>query len=169
MKLNRFLAVIIGLTLLAAPVVQAADIKIGVIDFQRVLRESKGGQAAKVKIEKKGKSYEATLKGEAEELEKLKKKLEAESLVMNEKAKSEKERDFRIKVMDFKEMQKNYAEEFKKFEGQIIQQVQKEVFALVEQIGKKGGYTLIVERSASLYYTESIDITDQLIRLYNQQ
>lgn len=145
----------------------AADVKIGVIDFQRVLKESKGGQAAKAEIEKKGKSYENTLKNQGEELEKLKKKLEAEAMVMSKEMREDKERDFRIKVGDFKALQKKYATEFKEYEASVIQRVQKEVFGLVEKIGKKGGYLMILEKSAVLYYVDAIDITDEMIKQYD--
>ena len=167
MKLMKWSAIgaIIGMLIVSGA--WAADGKIGVIDFQRVLKESKGGRAAKAEIEKKGKAYEASLKSQGEELEKLKKKLEAESMVMSKEMRETKERDFRIKVGDFKALQKKYAGEFKEFETDIIQRVQKEVFGLVEKIGKKGGYLMILEKSAILYYVDAIDITDEMIKQYD--
>jgi outer membrane protein len=147
----------------------AADMKIGVVDFQRVLRESKGGKAAKAEIEKKGKSLEASLLKKGKALEAEKKKLEAEAMVMNEASRENKAREFKIKVMDFQALQKKSAEDFKQYEGDVIRRVQKEVFGLVEAIGKKGNYTLIIEKSAALYSPDGIDITDQLIKMYNKK
>jgi len=144
-----------------------ADDKIGVIDFQKVLKESTAGKSAKTEIENEGKRMEQKLKDEGEALEKMKKKFEAEIMVMSAEMRENKEREFRIKVDDFKVLQKKYAQEFKAFESKIIKQVQKEIFDLVEKIGKNGGYKLIVERSAVLYYPDNIDITDTLIKEYN--
>lgn len=145
----------------------AAETKIGVIDFQRVLRESVGGKAAKAEIERRGEAIEASLKQQRDDLEKLKTKLEAEARVMSEDRRDREERDFRIKVNDFKSIQKKKAKEFKDFEGEVIQKVQKEVFELVEQIGEKNGFTLIVEKGLILYNSDTVDVTDQLITLYN--
>lgn len=145
----------------------AADTKIGIIDFQKVLKESKGGKSAKAEIEKEGKSRENALKNEGEQLEKLKKKLEAEALVMSKEVREEKEREFRIKVGDFKALQKKYASEIRELEAEVIRRVQKEVFDIVESIGKSGKYQLILERSAVLYYPDAIDITGELIKRYD--
>ena len=51
----------------------------------------------------------------------------------------------------------------------MIRKVQKDVFGMVETIGKKGNYTLILEKSAALYNPSGIDITDQLIKMYNKK
>lgn len=147
---------------------QAEEVSIGIVDFQRVLKESVGGKKAKAEIETKGRAMEEELKKKGDELEQIKKKLEAEAMVMNDEARSQKERDFRIKVGDFKDMQKRYATEFKKFEADVIQRVQKQVFDLVEDLGKKNGYTVILERAMVLYHAGgSIDLTDQLIKRYD--
>jgi outer membrane protein len=158
-----------ALLLLGLAGTAVAQNKIGVIDFQRVLRESISGKAAKAEIEKRGESIEATLKKERDDLERQKTKLEAESRVMSADRRDKEERDFRIKVNDFKSEQRKRAREFKEFEGQIIERVQKEVFEIVEQIGEKNGFTLIVEKGLILYNDGSIDVTDQLITLYNAQ
>lgn len=169
MKLNRIAWMVSLLTLLFVSQAVAADLKIGVIDFQRVLRESSGGKAAKADIEKKGKGLEASLVKKSKDLEAEKKKLEAEAMVMNAESRENKAREFKIKVMDFQALQKKSADDFKQYEGEVIRRVQKDVFGLVETIGKKGNYTLILEKSAALYSPSGIDITDQLIKMYDKK
>lgn len=169
LKFNRIAWMVSLLTLLFISQTYAADMKIGVIDFQRVLKESKGGKAAKAEIEKKGKALEASLVKKGKELEAEKKKLEAEAMVMNAESRENKAREFKIKVMDFQALQKKSADDFKKYEGEVIRRVQKDVFGMVETIGKKGKYTLILEKSAALYSPSGIDITDQLIKMYNKK
>ncbi len=169
LKFNKFAWMVSLLTVLLTAQVFAADIKIGVIDFQKVLRESKSGKAAKAEIEKKGKSVESSLVGKGKALEAEKKKLEAEAMVMNADARETKAREFKIKIMDFQALQKKSAEDFKDYEMEIIRKVQKDVFSLVESIGKSGNYTLILEKSAALYNPNGIDITDQLIKMYDKK
>jgi outer membrane protein len=165
----KIAAPLAALLLLGLAGTALAQNKIGVIDFQRVLRESIGGKAAKAEIEKRGESIEASLKKERDDLERKKTKLEAEARVMSADRRDKEEREFRIQVNDFKSLQQKRAREFKQFEGEIIERVQKEVFGLVEQIGAKNGFTLIVEKGLILYNDDSIDVTDQLITLYNAQ
>ena len=73
---------------------QAADVvKIGVIDFQKILKTSNAGKAAQAEISRQGTKMEADLKKKGSELEELKKKLEREVLVMSKEMRDEKERE----------------------------------------------------------------------------
>ena len=49
--------------------------------------------------------------------------------------------------------------------------MQKAVFEIVQEIGKKEGYLLIIEKSNAgvIYNPESIDITDKVITAYNKK
>ena len=167
MKLTKTVLITIIIFLFFLTSSYGAGDKIGVVDFQKVLKESIAGKSAKKKIETEGKRMEGLLKKQGEDLENMKKKLEAEILVMSKDMRENKEREFRIKVNDFKSLQKKYAQDFKAFEAKVIKQIQKEVFDLVDKIGKKGKYKLILERSAVLYYPDTIDITGILIKEYN--
>jgi outer membrane protein len=148
----------------------AEPLKVGILDFQKVLESSKAGQAAREKINEAGKDMEAELKTRKEEIEENRKKLEREALVMNKEAKEERERQIRIQINDFKALQQKYYNEFKTQEQTQIRQIQKEVFELAEKMGKEEGFSLILEKreSAALYFDASLEITEQLIRRYDE-
>lgn len=150
----------------------AADpAKIGVVDFQKILEVSNAGKSAQNEINKQGKQMENDLKDRGAEIEEIEKKLERESLVMSKEVREEKQREIRIKIGDFKALQQKYMEDFKALENRIISRIQKEVVELVQEIGKKEGYTLIVEKRTGgvVYAPQSIDITDTVIQIYNTQ
>jgi len=149
-----------------------ADIaKIGIVDFQRILDTSSAGKSARAEITKKGKIMEVDLKKKGAGIQESKKKLEQEALVMKKEIREEKEREIRIRINDLKGLQKKYTEDFKKFENRFVKRIQSEVLELIKEIGKKGGYLLIVEKREGgvLYAPKTIDITDKLIRQYNTQ
>ena len=87
---------------------------------------------------------------------------------MRGKTREDRQREFRIKLNDFKELQKKYALDFKTYEAKAIKKIQKDVFDIVQQMGRKGGYALIIEKGATLYYPGSADITDIHIKKYNE-
>ena len=150
----------------------AADVaKIGVVDFQKILEVSNAGKTAQVEINKQGKQMESDLKDRGAEIEEIEKKIDRESMVMSKEVREEKQREMRIKIGDFKALQQKYMEDFKALENRIIGRIQKEVVELVQEIGKKEGYTLIVERRTGgvVYAPTSIDITDAVIQVYNTQ
>jgi outer membrane protein len=159
-----------SLGLFLAPSVRAADVaKIGVIDFQRILETSSAGKYAQAEINKKGKQMEADLKKRGAEIEETKQRLEREALVMSKEMREQKQREMRININDFKQLQNKYAQEFKRFEGRLVQRIRQEVIELIQDIGKAGGYLLIVEKRTGevIYSPKSVDATDILIQKYN--
>jgi outer membrane protein len=146
----------------------AADVaKIGVIDMQRVLETSSAGKAALSEIKEQKQQMEVELKRKGQEIEELRKQLERDAMVLSREKREEKERERRIKVNDIKTMQKRYVSELKQQEKKHLQRMQKDILELVEQIGKKEGYLLIVNKVGVLYSPMSNDITDRLIKEYN--
>jgi Skp family chaperone for outer membrane proteins len=49
-----------------------------------------------------------------------------------------------------------------------VNQLQGEVFSIVEDLGKREGYLLIISKIGVLYSPTTIDITDKLIQQLNQ-
>jgi len=150
----------------------AADVaKIGIVDIQKILQKSEAGKASQAKINQQGKKMEAALKKKGEELEELKKKIEREALVMSAEMREEKEREFRIKVNDFKMLEKRYKNELTQINSQLVARFRDDVIGLVKKIGKKEGYLLVIEKREGgvLYFPNAIDISDQMIQQYNAQ
>ncbi|MBI5593361.1 MAG: OmpH family outer membrane protein [Deltaproteobacteria bacterium] len=149
----------------------ADDVKIGVVDFQKIIELSNSCKVAQTEINKQGKQMEADLNDRGVEIEDIKKMITQESLVMSKETREEKQREMRIKIYDFKAIQQKYMEDFKELKNQIISRIQKEIVELIQDIAKKEGYTLIVEKRIAgvVYAPLSADITDAVIQIYNSQ
>jgi outer membrane protein len=167
MKAVRIAFVTAVVSLMWVSVSVSADAKIGIVDFERIIQESTAGRAARAEVEKEKERIESSLRETGREIEALKSKLEAEALVMSKDMREQKGREFRIKVNDFKELQKKNAQDFRVFEAKIINRIQKDVYEIVKQIGERGNYLLIIEKGAVLYYPNAIDVTDELLKRYN--
>lgn len=147
---------------------QAADvIKIGVVDFQRIFELSEGGKAAQDEIKKQGDQLTADLQGKNDELEEIRKRLEREALVMDKDMREEKERELRIKTNDFKLLERKYRDDIQSLNLRLVNRLQKEIIKHLEEIGKKEGYTLILEKKEAgvVYSPGAIDLTDKIIPL----
>lgn len=150
----------------------AADkIKIGVMDFKRILENSASGKLAREEIQKEGQKMEKDFKAKTDEIGNLESKLERESMVMSKEKREEKIREIRIKKNDIKSLRAQYMEDLRALETRIISRIEKEVAKLVKEIGKSGGYTLVLDRRIGgvVYYTDAIDITDVIIKAYDKQ
>ncbi len=149
----------------------AADlIKIGVIDLQKILSTSDSGKEAQSKITAKGKEMQADLQKKAADIQEDQQRYERESTVMSEDARTEKERELKIKKLDFDDLETKYKSDFSTYNQTLVNQFKKDVLAVVEQIGKKEGYTLVLEKSSGgvVYAPSTIDLTDQVIQQLNE-
>jgi outer membrane protein len=143
----------------------AADVaKIGVIDLQKVLETSGFGKAIQAELKKQKEQMESDLKQKGSEIEKISKRLERESMVMSKEMREDKEREQRIKINDFKSLQKKYRSDLQKIEVQLMNQLQIDIKEIVDAIGKKEGYLMIINKYSVLYSPASTDITDDLIK-----
>ncbi|MBW2369544.1 MAG: OmpH family outer membrane protein [Deltaproteobacteria bacterium] len=150
----------------------AADVaKIGLVDFQKILATSDAGKAAQEKISQKGKEMENDLKNKGSDIEEVKKRFEREAMVMSKEARAEKERELKIKILDFKDLEKKYKSEFNAFNMKLVEKFRGDVLTVTEIIGKKEGFLLILEKREGgvLYAPSTIDITDKIILQYNAQ
>jgi len=146
----------------------AADVaKIGVVDLQKIIEVSSAGKAAKSEMKTKFTKMEEELQVKGAEVEELGKQLEREAMVMSEEKREDKQREFRIKVNDVKSLRKRYNDDLKRMETELLAKIQKDLLGLTEEIGKKEGFLLIINRQAAIYYPTSVDITDRLIETYN--
>jgi outer membrane protein len=149
----------------------AGGLKLGVVNFQKVLSTSSPGKMASAEMNKKGKEMEASVKQKEDELMALQKTLEREALVMGKAKSEQKQREFRIKANDYKTLKATYLKEFKQIQARYFNKIKTEVLILATEVGKKKGFDLIIEinEGGVMYYKDAIDITDQLIKAYNKK
>jgi outer membrane protein len=172
LKRFKILTIAAGFVFAAAMGAGAADVaKMGLVDYQRVLDNSSAGQAAEANMAKKHDEMKAELKRMEKEVVDLKEKLEREAAVMSKDARDEKEREFRMKVNDLQFMEKKYVKDLQDQERETIGKIQKEINEVVKEMGKQGGYTLILEKRecGAIYYPDSMDLTDKVIETYNKK
>jgi outer membrane protein len=88
-------------------------------------------------------------------------------MVMSKEKREEKEREYRIRINDFKTLEKRYKTQSQDLQKRLVNKIVKDVYALVEEIGKNEGYLLIIRSDSVMYAPNSIDITDDLIKQMN--
>ena len=146
----------------------AADVaKIGILNMQRVLSTSDSGKVAQAEIKEQGDKMLQDLKEKGAEIDALGKQFERESMVMSKEKREEKEREYRIRINDFKTLEKRYNTESQDLQKRLLNKIVEDVFALAEQLGKNEGYLLIIRSESVMYSPDAIDITDELIKQMN--
>jgi len=143
---------------------------VGFVDVERVLKTSVPGKSAQEQVKKQKDAMEQELKQKGGEIEKLRKKLERDSIITSKEKRKKLEREIRNKINDFKSLQKRYRKQLQSLEKKLVNALLKEVSTLVEEIGKKEGYLLIIKKNSVLYSGESVDdLTGKIIKSLNKK
>lgn len=162
-----FLGIFIASCFFTATVYSADVAKIGVVDFERIFKESNTGKKIKAEIEKNREGMSEELKKKQMEIQKLQEDYQREKMVLSQDRLAEKEREMNIKVYDLNMLKKRYENEMKKFAFEKTEKLKDHLFTIADDYGQKEGYMLIVEKNSIVYYQKKMDITDSIIKLLN--
>jgi outer membrane protein len=151
--------------------VSAEDLKLGYVDLQRALNDSKAGQEAKEKFKGEVDKAEKVLERRKNEVEKLKDELEKKGLLLNDDQREALERDYRDKLREFERAYKDSQQELQIKDRQLTGRILEDLRQVIFQIGEQGSYTVILEgnNTVVLYGAKAIDLTDTVISAYNQK
>ena len=171
MKKGSILAVIFVMVVTVTLAFGASDDKLAYVDLQKALNLCKAGQDAKEKFGKEVEKAETQLSLKQEELQKLKESLEKQSAMLNEETFKKKEKDYQAKLRDFKRLYEESQDELKAQDNDAVKEILAELVQVTQEYGKEKGYTLIFEKSESalLFADENLELTDDIIKLYDTQ
>ena len=144
--------------------------KIGLIDLQRCLRESKEGQKALERLKKRKDDLQKQLDTKQKGLLELRKELEKQAMMLTMDAQEDKRSTIERKTRELEYFYKDLNEEMEKAREKEKKRILNELGKIIEKVGPEGNYTLIMEKKAGgvLYWTDSVDITKEVIRAYDQ-
>ncbi len=165
MKKVLFLMIV----LLFAFNVQAAELKIAYIDLNKAVTDSNEGMAAVKELEKVGKSIEASIEEKRLEITNLEQEIIKQASVLNQDAIKDKQDELKKLQRTFQRAIKDSEEEFGKKRAGFMRRIVNEIGGVVAEIGKKEGYTLILEKMQSgvMYIPGELDITQKVLDSYN--
>ncbi len=165
---------VVGLAAVCLPALAQTPVPsamIGYIDVQRVLARSAAGVAAREQLERDKGGMQREMDGKRKELEALRDEIEKKGPLMTADARREKQDQFERKRRDAARLADDFQKELEKKEAALLQRVLQDLTGVIDKVGKDRGFYLIVEkRGASvLYATPDADLTDEVIRAYDQQ
>ncbi|MCK5680275.1 OmpH family outer membrane protein [bacterium] len=160
----------VGMLVMSLASVQASDsFNFGYIDLQRVMALSSQGQVAKGKMQAKQEELRGVLQKKQAEISVMKEELERQGMMLSPEKRQEKESNYQKKVRDFKIFVSDSEKDMKNLEGEFLKKMLKDLEVVTSKFGKDGKYQLILEkRSGIIYADEANDVTEALIKAYDQ-
>jgi len=158
------------LALLWSGTAHAADLKIGVIEPQKVLDGTRNGKKIKDSLQEYVKSRQKIIDLEEEELKKIEEDLVKQSAVLSADAKKEKEETFRKRMMEYQRKVGQLNQEVQNKKKEVLDEFNKGLEQIVKGIADKEKLSLVVEKGDNgagalvVYSHPSLDITDRVIK-----
>ena len=160
-RLKKLGFVLVGFFLLAAIGCSGEPPKIGVVDVVRVINDSIEGKKANAEVNDLVKAKQAMIKKNAEIVEKLKKGLGQEP----SKAKRD---EFNKAAVGYQKLVSAADEEVKQKATELRKVVLDHIRKALDTIGQEEKFILILTNENVGYSQKSIDITDKVIKKYNE-
>ncbi len=157
------------LTVLLLPLVPslAHAEKYAFVDLQRALEETDDGKKAKARLKSDFDRKQKELDAKQEELKKIKEEIDKKAQIMKPEALAKEQRDFQDRFValqeTFSRLQRDLATKEQEATGGIFKKMQ----GIVGKIAERDHFTVVIDRNAVVWGQPSLDITNEVIRMYN--
>jgi outer membrane protein len=148
--------------LLGGGSVHAADFKVGVVDTERVLRESVPAVNAEKKIEKEFSGRDQEIKKLITQAKDLQTLLEKQGAAMSDAEHRNKERELTALNVDLQRMQREFREDLNLRKNEELAVVLELSNKAIQAIADTEKFDLILQEA--VYRNPKIDITDKVIK-----
>ena len=142
----------------------AAEIKIGIVNTERVLIESAPAVRAQKKIEKEFLPRDQELKKMTSQIKVLQEQLEKEGASLQEIDRRGKERELANLNREFQRAQRQLREDLSLRQNDEFAVIQVNASKIIQSIAEAEKYDLILQLQDSVYRSQRIDITDKVIK-----
>jgi outer membrane protein len=149
---------------------EEADVRVAVVDLERVLAETPAGQAAMREFERIGRRLQADLDERREELQALEQAIEqAREDGADQERLGEMLAEYQQKAGMAQQLLQTSQQQLDALRAQLTAPILEDVARIVRRIGRDEGYDLIVERKGLAYIEPDADLTARIIESYGAE
>jgi len=158
--LQKFLAVAIAT---AAIQVNAAELKVGYVQVDKILQEAPQTSESGKKLEREFSPRSQELDRMAKQIKDIEAALDKDALTISEADRRNKERDVQNLKIEFQRKQRELREDINLRKNEELGALQDRVNKAVQTVSEAEGYDLVVY-SGVAYASKKIDITDKVLK-----
>lgn len=155
----KFMPVLLALSVTQAI---AADFRIGVVDTERILRESVPALKAEKKIEKEFATRDQEIKAISQQTKEIQTRLDKEGMTMPDAERRNKERELDNLNVNLQRLQREFREDLNLRKNEELVVVLGLANKAIQQIAESEKYDLVLQEA--VYRNPKIDITDKVIK-----
>jgi len=164
-------SVLATLTILVSVPAFAAELKVGYVDLQRALPEVEEGRTAKSRLQAVLDQKQKELDKEQDALRKEKETLDKQASAMSDEVRTQKQTDLQKRLFDLAQKWEKGKAEMANRERTELQAIFQKMDPIISAIAQREGLTMVFEKTDSglVYAPASLDLTNELVRMYNDK
>ena len=156
----------------AAPASSGASGKIGVINVRQAIITTSEGKQASAELQSQFAARQAELENLNKQINDLKQRLSAGQATLSQEEVARLTRQGELLARQLQRKQDEYQEDVNASQGDVIDKIGRKMIDVLDRYARENGYVAILDSSAQntpiLYASNQIDVTQDIIRLYDQ-
>ena len=145
-----------------------AEVRIGVINMERVMRESEPAKKASSKLEKEFKKRSLDLEKAHQQLQAMQEDVEKNGAAMTDAVRATKSKELNGLTVEVQRKQREYNEDLNARRNEELQAFNERTTSVIRAMAEKENYDLIILQEAVLYSGKSVDITPNVIKALSE-
>jgi len=169
-KVYFVIALSISVLGLSAPAI-GQQVRVGFVDLQRALNETQEGAAAKTRLKRMFNKRQQELDKMQKRLKRMETDLQKQKGVLSEDAFAKRVETYREAFVELQSKYVQYQRDLTERETKETGRILKRMQSILAEIGERDNYTAVMEvnEGGVFYYRSALDLTNELIRLYDQR
>lgn len=169
--INRWLSAGLAVVLLGVvplgmlSAASAQELKLGVVNSDRILRDSQPAKVAMQKLEGEFSKRDKELQEAGSRLKQNAERFEKDGPVMGEADRVRRQRELAEMDREFQRKQREFREDFNQRRNEELQGLLERTNRIIRQIAEQEKYDLILQEA--VYFNPRIDITERVLRVLN--
>ncbi len=172
--MGRRMGWVLAACLVLIPIgVRAAEVqKLGFIDAQKILDQTRVGKKAKERMEEFVKSRQKIIDVDESEIKRQQDDLARQGTVLSEEARRAKEEQLQKRFAEYQKRVADLNKEVQSKKKEILEEFNKSLEEIVKHVAEKSGYTFVLDRGAeggALFYAkETYDLTAEVVKEFDK-
>ena len=144
-----------------------AETRIGVVNVQYAVTQTEDGIRATNTFKKLFDRRQQDLDARQADLAKMREDIERQTRILSRESLTRRMEDWQKRMVDLQTTYVDHNRELQKKQAELTNPIMKKMLGVIGRIAKKNGYDVIVDAQAVPYVRSDLDLTDQVIQLYN--
>ena len=147
----------------------AGEVRVAVVDMDRVMAESEMGRAEQANIDRLKNDKAALISTKQKELDALEEQIRNASLSWSDERREEQVRQYEAKRIELRRLNEDATRDVQAEFNRALAKLQKAALEVTGAIGREKGYTLVFEKNTPpvLFASDAIEISGEVIQRLN--